>query len=258
MRSPLPSAAEPRSRDSGVPATSSVIPEVVVLDEDVGSGAPTADSDIPRADTSVTSGAQQPPPEQQQPQQQQPQQPQQQQQQQQQEQQQQGQQQQQQGQQQPQQQQKQPPRPKSTTKSTELVTRKATPLAKPAQSQLGTGKQLVNPEKQMVLTPTTTPEHQALTTSVSRVTSSSWVLPQLRTQSGQSFGSEKQYHMDWNAADTSEVSSANPVTQHPAGPSALAQAMHNLQLSTLRASKLAEVFFLSQTFLSFAIDDKHI
>lgn len=59
MRSPLPGAAEPRSSDPGVQATPSVIPEVVILDEDVGSGAPTKDSDIPRADTSVTSGAQQ-------------------------------------------------------------------------------------------------------------------------------------------------------------------------------------------------------
>ena len=135
-----------------------------------------------------------------------------------------------------------------TTKSTELVTRKTTPLPKPAQSQVATGKQLVNPEKQVVLTPTTTLEHQALTTSVSRVTTSSWVFPQLRTKSGHSLGSEKQYHMDWNAADTSEVSSANPVTPHPAGPSALAQAMHNLQLSTLRASKLVEVSFYQLDF----------
>ena len=108
---------------------------------------------------------------------------------------------------------------------------------------MATGKQLANQEKQVLLTPTTTPAYQALTASVSRVSTGSWGFPQLRTRSGHSLGSEEQYHMDWNAADTDEVSSANPATQHLAGPNALAQAMHNLQLSTLRASRLAEVFF---------------
>ena len=95
----------------------------------------------------------------------------------------------------------------------------------------------------MVLTPTTTAAHQALSAAVAKVSTGSWGFPQLRTQSGHSLGSEKQYHMDWNEADTGEVSSANPASRHPAGPSAIAQSMHNLQVATLRASQITEVNF---------------
>ena len=42
--------------------------------------------------------------------------------------------------------------------------------------------------------------------------------------------------MDWNAADTSEVSSPNPV-----GPSQVAQSIHALQVAVLNASKVTEV-----------------
>ena len=58
----------------------------------------------------------------------------------------------------------------------------------------------------------------------------------MRTKSGKSLGSLEHYSMDWNAADTGDVSS-----RHPAGPSLLAQKMHAVKVAVLEADKAAEV-----------------
>ena len=74
---------------------------------------------------------------------------------------------------------------------------------------------------------------------------SSWEVGQLRTKSGNSLGSEKHYDMDWNSADTAEVSS-NPTSEHPAGPSAVLQSIYNMQTAVLDCSKKASVSFFTQ------------
>ena len=70
-----------------------------------------------------------------------------------------------------------------------------------------------------------------------------------RTLSGRSLGSLNHYSMDWNAADMGEVSSGNPQpTPHPAGPSALAQKMHQVKVAVIEADKTAGVIILSHSF----------
>ena len=49
-------------------------------------------------------------------------------------------------------------------------------------------------------------------------------------------GSLEQYSMDWNAADSGEVTS-----RHPAGPSLLAQKMFAMKVAVVEANKVAEV-----------------
>ena len=88
----------------------------------------------------------------------------------------------------------------------------------------------------MVVTPTHSSSHQQLVARVSKAGTSISEFPRLRTQSGNSLGSVEHYNMDWNAADTSEVSSPNPV-----GPSHVAQSIHALQVAVLNASKVTEV-----------------
>ena len=71
---------------------------------------------------------------------------------------------------------------------------------------------------------------------------SSWEVGQLRTKSGNSLGSERHYDMDWNSADTADVSS-NPTSEHPAGPSAVLQSIYNMQAAVLDCSQKASVNF---------------
>ena len=58
----------------------------------------------------------------------------------------------------------------------------------------------------------------------------------MRTQSGRSLGSLEHYNMDWSTADTGEVTS-----QHPVGPSLLAQKMFAVKAAVHEADKVAEV-----------------
>ena len=74
---------------------------------------------------------------------------------------------------------------------------------------------------------------------------SSWEVGQLRTKSGNSLGSDRHYDMDWNSADTAEVSS-NPGSEHPAGPSAVLQSIYTMQTAVLDCSKKASVSFFTQ------------
>ena len=66
--------------------------------------------------------------------------------------------------------------------------------------------------------------------------------------------------MDWNSADMSEVSTANPQPkQHPAGPGMLAQKMLAVKLAVAEADKTAAVniSFTLYIFYFFQISAKH-
>jgi len=78
-----------------------------------------------------------------------------------------------------------------------------------------------------------------------------WGFPPLRTNSGQSLGSLEHYNADWNSADMDEVSSASLTAQgdeHPAGSSACARRMLEMQTSALLATRAVNV---SSTFFTF-------
>lgn len=81
----------------------------------------------------------------------------------------------------------------------------------------------------------------AVATDTQIISGSGGFIP-ARTLSGKSLGSLEHYCMDWNSADISEVSSANPhLKQHPAGPGMLAQKMHAAKLAVADADKTAAV-----------------
>ena len=78
-----------------------------------------------------------------------------------------------------------------------------------------------------------------------------WGFPPLRTDSDQSLGSLEHYNADWNSADMDEASSASLTAQgdeHPAGSSACAQRMLEMQTSALLATRAVNV---SSTFFTF-------
>ena len=57
-------------------------------------------------------------------------------------------------------------------------------------------------------------------------------------------GSLEQLNMDWNAVDTSEVTSRQPAvltSDHPAGPSLVAQKMFAAKAALLEADRTADV-----------------
>ena len=70
-----------------------------------------------------------------------------------------------------------------------------------------------------------------------QATSSNWGFAPLQTLSGQSLGSLEQHSMDWNAADSAEVSSEGI----PLGPGLLAQKMFAVKAAVHEADKVAEV-----------------
>ena len=109
-------------------------------------------------------------------------------------------------------------------------------MPNPVPSQLAIRKLPFIPDKQLVVTPTHPSSYQQIVARVSKAGTAISEIPQLRTQSGNNLGSVGHYSMDWNAADTSEVSSPNPV-----GPSHVAQSIHALQVAVLNASKITEV-----------------
>ena len=76
-----------------------------------------------------------------------------------------------------------------------------------------------------------------------QTTAANWGFAPLKTLSGRSLGSLEQLHMDWNAADTSEVTSRSSVGQisdHPTGPSLVAQKMFAAKAALLEADRTAE------------------
>ena len=79
------------------------------------------------------------------------------------------------------------------------------------------------------------------TSSALQTTAVSWGFAPLKTLSGNSLGSLEHYNMDWNEADMDEVTSRRSTSQHPAGPSLLAQKMFAVKAAVLEADKAAEV-----------------
>ena len=63
----------------------------------------------------------------------------------------------------------------------------------------------------------------------------------MQTLSGNSFGSDKQFAMDWASADGGEVSSQRTPSIHPSSGSMVAKTLHELQIATLKASQTATV-----------------
>ena len=68
-----------------------------------------------------------------------------------------------------------------------------------------------------------------------------WEALPMHTLSGNSFGSEKQFAMDWASADGGEVSSQRTAPMHPSSGSMVAKTLHELQIATLKASQTATV-----------------
>ena len=98
-----------------------------------------------------------------------------------------------------------------------------------------------NPERQLIVPPS-----KGAATSGS-IQTTSWRFAPLRTLSGKSLGSLEHYNMDWNAADLSEVSSKSPagqiVSEHPTGPSLVAQKMSAAKATLLAADQAAAVSY---------------
>ena len=69
------------------------------------------------------------------------------------------------------------------------------------------------------------------------VPATNWGFAPLQTLSGQSLGSLEQHSMDWNAADSVEVSSGGL----PLGPGLLAQKMLAVKAAVQEADRVAEV-----------------
>ena len=96
-----------------------------------------------------------------------------------------------------------------------------------------------NPERQLIVPPS-----KSAATS-SSIQTTSWGFGPLRTLSGKSLGSLEHYNMDWNAADLGEVSSNSPagqiVSEHPAGPSLVAQKLAAAKTALLAADQAAAV-----------------
>ena len=99
-----------------------------------------------------------------------------------------------------------------------------------------------NPDRQIVLQ-----ERTSTSTAVSGATASaaSWGFGPLKTLSGGSLGSLDHYHADWCAADLSEVSSKAPagqiISEHPAGPSLVAQKLSAAKAALLAVDQAASV-----------------
>ena len=99
-----------------------------------------------------------------------------------------------------------------------------------------------NPERQLVVQ-----ERTGTSTAVSGASAPtvSWGFGPLKTSSGQSLGSLEHYHTDWNAADLSEVSSKSPagqiISEHPAGPSLVAQKLSAAKAALLAVDQAASV-----------------
>ena len=77
-----------------------------------------------------------------------------------------------------------------------------------------------------------------------------WGFAPLQTLSGHSLGSLKQHSMDWNAADSDEVSSGGLQL----GPGLLAQKMFAVKAAIQEADQVAEVKFIRLIFLRNRLD----
>ena len=103
-----------------------------------------------------------------------------------------------------------------------------------------------NPDLQIIV-PSSRSTGAAISTGITGIqtTSSNWGFAPLQTLSGHSLGSLTQHSMDWNVADSAEVSSGGL----PLGPSLLAQKMFAVKATVQEADQVAKVKFYSVKFL---------
>ena len=85
----------------------------------------------------------------------------------------------------------------------------------------------------------------AMAATSTGVPATNWGFAPLQTLSGQSLGSLEKHSMDWNAADSVEVSSGGL----PLGPGLLAQKMLAVKAAVQEADRVAEVKFIRSSFL---------
>ena len=88
---------------------------------------------------------------------------------------------------------------------------------------------------------TLTPKQGLLITVQSLESNLGWEALPMHTLSGNTFGSDKKFAMDWASADTGEVSSQKTAPMHPSSSSMVAKTLHELQIATLKASQTATV-----------------
>ena len=105
-------------------------------------------------------------------------------------------------------------------------------------------------------TSTPTPKQSLLILAQNLEANLGWESLPMQTPSGNSFGSNKKFAMDWASADTGEVSSQRSTSVHPSSGSMVAKNLYELQIATLKASQTATVsktepFFLSVFCISY-------
>ena len=88
---------------------------------------------------------------------------------------------------------------------------------------------------------TLTPRQGLLLSAHQLESSLGWEALPMHTLSGNSFGSDKQFAMDWASADGGKVSSQRTTSIHPSSGSMVAKTLHELQIATLKASQTATV-----------------
>ena len=102
---------------------------------------------------------------------------------------------------------------------------------------------------------TLTPKQDLLISAQNFESNLGWESLPMQTSSGNTFGSDKKFAMDWDSADTGEVSSQRSAPMHPSSGSMVAKTLHELQIATLKASQTATVnpkpepYFLSMFFI---------
>ena len=98
-----------------------------------------------------------------------------------------------------------------------------------------------SPDRQMIVPPS----RSTTAATPTGIQAADWGFAPLQTLSGHSLGSLEQHSMDWNAADSVEVSSGGL----PLGPGLLAQKMLAVKAAVQEADRLAEVKFIRSSFL---------
>ena len=88
---------------------------------------------------------------------------------------------------------------------------------------------------------TLTPKQGLLLSAHNLESSLGWEGLPMHTLSGNSFGSDKKFAMDWASTDASEMSSQKTAPMHPSSGSMLAKTLHELHIATLKASQTATV-----------------
>ena len=86
-------------------------------------------------------------------------------------------------------------------------------------------------------TSTLTPKQGLLISAQNFEANLGWESLPMQTPSGNTFGSDKKFAMDWASADTVEVSSQRSTSIHPSSGSMLAKTLHEVQIATRRPAR---------------------